>query len=332
VRAPRLLAHRAVDETSAVSVTSYILGRALTLLPVMLVVAVVVFLIARFTPGDPIRVLLGEDARPEQVQALRQLHGLDAPLPVQFGLWISRALRGDLGRSLYNRLPVTRMIWQHVGPTVMLSLLALAVALAIGIPIGIASAVYRNSWLDQASLTLVMLGAAVPSFWLGLTLIVVFAVNLGWLPSSGFRPPDEGLWRSLRYLMLPALALGVPNSALIIRFVRGSLLDVIATDYVRTARAKGLAERAVIFRHALRNALVPILTVVGLTFAALMGGAVVTETVFSIPGIGQLVVQSVLRRDYPVIQGVTLIVAASYVLINLLVDVLYLVVDPRVKY
>jgi peptide/nickel transport system permease protein len=304
----------------------------LALAPVLLVVAVMVFLIARFTPGDPIRVLLGEDARPEQVQALRQLHGLDAPLPVQFGLWISRALRGDLGRSLYNRMPVARTIWQHVGPTVMLSLLALAVALAIGIPIGIASAVYRNSWLDQASLTLVMLGAAVPSFWLGLTLIVVFAVNFGWLPSSGFRPPDEGLWRSLRYLILPALALGVPNSALIIRFVRGSLLDVIATDYVRTARAKGLAERAVIFRHALRNALVPILTVVGLTFAALMGGAVVTETVFSIPGIGQLVVQSVLRRDYPVIQGVTLIVAASYVLINLLVDVLYLVVDPRVKY
>ena len=312
--------------------TTYVLGRALTLVPVMLVVAVVVFLIAHFTPGDPIRVLLGEDARPEQVKALRQLHGLDAPLPVQFGLWISRALRGDLGRSLYNRLPVTRTIWQHAGPTVMLSLMALAVALAIGIPIGIASAVYRNSWLDQASLTLVMLGAAVPSFWLGLTLIVVVAVNLGWLPSSGFRPPDEGLWRSLRYLILPALALGVPNSALIIRFVRGSLLDVIATDYVRTARAKGLAERAVIFRHALRNALVPILTVVGLTFAALMGGAVVTETVFSIPGIGQLVVQSVLRRDYPVIQGVTLIVAASYVLINLLVDVLYLVVDPRVKY
>jgi peptide/nickel transport system permease protein len=313
-------------------VTSYLLGRVLALAPVMLVVAVVVFLIARFTPGDPIRVLLGEDARPEQVQALRQLHGLDAPLPVQFALWISRAVRGDLGRSLFNRLPVTRTIWQHVGPTMMLSTMALAVALAIGIPIGIASAVYRNSWLDQASLTLVMLGAAVPSFWLGLTLIVVFAVNLGLLPSSGFRPPDEGLWRSVRYLILPAVALGVPNSALIIRFVRGSLLDVIETDYVRTARAKGLAERAVIFRHALRNALVPILTVVGLTFAALMGGAVVTETVFSIPGIGQLVVQSVLRRDYPVIQGVTLVVAASYVLINLLVDVLYLAVDPRVKY
>ena len=312
--------------------TSYLAGRLLALAPVLFVVAIVVFLIARFTPGDPIRVLLGEDARPEQVQALRQLHGLDAPLPVQFGLWISRALRADLGRSLYNRMPVTRTIWQHVGPTVMLSLLALAVALVIGIPIGIASAVYRNSWLDQASLTLVMLGAAVPSFWLGLTLIVVFAVNLGWLPSSGFRPPDEGLWRSVRYMILPAIALGVPNSALIIRFVRGSLLDVIATDYIRTARAKGMAERAVIFRHALRNALVPILTVVGLTFAALMGGAVVTETVFSIPGIGQLVVQSVLRRDYPVIQGVTLIVAASYVLINLLVDVLYLVVDPRVKY
>jgi peptide/nickel transport system permease protein len=313
-------------------VTAYLSGRLLALVPVMLVVATVVFLIARFTPGDPIQVLMGEDARPEQVEALRRHLGLDAPLPVQFGLWIWRALHGDLGRSLFNRLPVTRTIAQHVGPTVMLSLMAMVVALAIGIPIGILSAVYRNSWLDQASLVVVMLGAAVPSFWLGLSLIVVFAVSLGWLPSSGFRPPAEGLWTSVRYLLLPALALGVPNSALIIRFVRGSLLDVIATDYVRTARAKGLAERAVIFRHALRNALVPILTVVGLTFAALMGGAVVTETVFSIPGIGQLVVSSVLRRDYPIIQGVTLIVAASYVLINLLVDLLYFVVDPRVKY
>jgi peptide/nickel transport system permease protein len=313
-------------------VTRYLAGRLLALAPVLLVVAVVVFLIARFTPGDPVRVILGEDARPEQVEALRRHLGLDAPLPVQFGLWLSRALRGDLGRSLFNRLPVTQTILQHVGPTAMLSLLAMAVALAIGLPIGIVAAVYRNSWLDQASLSLVMLGAAVPSFWLGLSLIVVFAVELGWLPSSGFRPPGEGLWTSLRYLVLPALALGLPNSALIIRFVRGSLLDVIATDYVRTARAKGLGEQAVIFRHALRNALVPILTVVGLTFAALMGGAVVTETVFSIPGMGQLVVSSVLRRDYPVIQGVTLIVATSYVLINLVVDLLYVVVDPRVKY
>jgi peptide/nickel transport system permease protein len=313
-------------------VTSYLAGRLLALVPVLLVVAAVVFLIARLTPGDPVRVLLGEDARPEQVEALRRHFGLDASLPVQFGAWLGRALQGDLGRSLFNRLPVTHTIWQHVGPTVMLSSMALAVALLIGIPIGILSAVYRNSWLDQASLVLVMLGAAVPSFWLGLSLIVVFAVTLGWLPSSGFRPPADGLWQSLRYLLLPALALGVPNSALIIRFVRGSLLDVIAQDYVRTARAKGLAERAVIFRHAVRNALVPILTVVGLTFAALMGGAVVTETVFSIPGVGQLVVSSVLRRDYPVIQGVTLLVAASYVLINLLVDLLYVVVDPRVKY
>jgi peptide/nickel transport system permease protein len=313
-------------------VTSYLGGRLLALVPVLLVVATVVFLIARFTPGDPVRVLLGEDARPEQVEALRRHLGLDAPLPVQFGLWLARMLQGDLGRSLFNRLPVSQTIAQHVGPTVMLSSMAMIVALCIGLPSGIVSAVYRNSWLDQASLALVMLGAAVPSFWLGLSLIVVFAVNMGWLPSSGFRSPAEGLWASVRYLILPAIALGLPNSALIIRFVRGSLLDVIAADYVRTARAKGLAERAVIFRHALRNALVPILTVVGLTFAALMGGAVVTETVFSIPGIGQLVVSSVLRRDYPTIQGVTLIVAASYVLINLVVDVLYFVVDPRVKY
>ena len=188
--------------------TSYLLGRLLALVPVLLVVATVVFLIARFTPGDPIRVLLGEDARPEQVEALRQHLGLDAPLPVQFALWLGRALKGDLGRSLFNRLPVTRTIAQHVGPTAMLSVMALVVALAIGLPIGIVSAVYRNSWFDQASLGLVMLGAAVPSFWLGLSLIVVFAVNLGWLPSSGFRPPAGGWGTSVRYLVLPAIALG----------------------------------------------------------------------------------------------------------------------------
>jgi len=313
-------------------VTSYLVGRVLALIPVLLVVGAVVFGLTRFTPGDPVRVLLGEDARPEQVQALRRHLGLDRPLVVQFGLWVGRAVRGDLGVSYFNRLPVRRIIAQHLGPTVMLSLLAIIVALSIGIPVGIVSAVFRNSWLDQASLALALVGAAVPSFWLGLSLIVVFAVGLGWLPSSGFKPLTEGLWPSVRHLLLPALALGLPNSALIIRFVRSSLLDVIGADYVRTARAKGLAERVVIFRHALRNALVPILTVVGLTFAALMGGAVVTETVFAIPGIGQLVVSSVLRRDYPVIQGVTLVVTTSYVMINLLVDVLYLAVDPRVKY
>ncbi|MDR7534035.1 MAG: ABC transporter permease [Armatimonadota bacterium] len=312
--------------------TSYLAGRVLALVPVLLVVAAVVFGLTRFTPGDPVRVLLGEDARPEQVQALRRHLGLDRPLVVQFGLWTGRALRGDLGVSYFNRLPVRRIIAQHIGPTMMLSLVAITVALCIGIPVGIVSAVFRNSWLDQASLALALLGAAVPSFWLGLSLIVVFAVGFGWLPSSGFKPLTEGLWPSVRHLILPALALGLPNSALIIRFVRSSLLDVIGADYVRTARAKGLAERVVIFRHALRNALVPILTVVGLTFAALMGGAVVTETVFAIPGLGQLVVSSVLRRDYPVIQGVTLVVTTSYVLINLVVDVLYLAVDPRVKY
>ncbi len=311
---------------------SYLTGRLLALIPVLLVVAIVIFLLTRLTPGDPARVLAGEDATPEQIRMLRRDMGLEGPLPAQFALWVSRAVRGDLGRSLFNRLPVRSIIGLHVGPTLMLSAMAVTVALCIGIPLGVVSAVYRNSWWDQAGLALAMLGAAVPTFWLGLSLIVVFAVNLGWLPSSGFRSPTEDLWRSLTYLLLPSLTLGVPNSALIIRFVRSSLLDVIATDYVRTARAKGLDERLVIFRHVLRNALVPILTVVGLTFAALMGGAVVTETVFAIPGMGQLVVSSVLRRDYPVIQGVTLVVATSYVLINLIVDLLYFLVDPRVKY
>lgn len=311
---------------------AYLTRRLLALIPVLLVVAVVVFLLVHLTPGDPARVLAGEDATPQQIQQLRQEMGLDRPLPVQFVSWMARGLTGDLGRSLFNRLPVGQLIRQHVGPTLMLASAAIAVSLCVGLPVGVISAVFRNSWLDQASLALAMLGAAVPTFWLGLALIVAFAVNLGWLPAAGFRPLTEGVLRSLSYLVLPSLTLGVPNSALIIRFVRSSLLDVIANDYVRTARAKGLGERTVIFRHALRNALVPILTVIGLTFAALMGGAVVTETVFAIPGVGQLVVSSVLRRDYPVIQGVTLTVATTYVIINLLVDLLYFVVDPRVKY
>jgi len=313
-------------------VLSYLIGRLLALVPVLLVVAAVVFLLIHLTPGDPARVLLGQDATPEQVQALRHDLGLDRPLVVQFGLWFGRAIRGDLGLSIFQHIPVTQDILQHASPTVMLSLLAIAVALLIGIPAGVVSAVFRNSWLDQGSLALAMLGAAVPSFWLGLSLIVIFAVNLGWLPSSGYRSPTEGVGLSLHYLLLPALALGLPNSSLIIRFTRSSLLDVIGNDYIRTARAKGVNERVVIFHHAFRNALVPILTVVGLTFAALMGGAVVTETVFSLPGVGQLVVSSVLRRDYPVIQGVILLVATIYVLINLAVDLLYFLVDPRVKY
>lgn len=311
---------------------AYLTGRLAALIPVLLVVAVVVFLLIHLTPGDPARVLLGQDATPEQVQSLRHQMGLDRPLPVQFVLWLGRAVHGDLGVSLFQGVPVTKDILAHAGPTVMLSLLAIATSLLIGIPAGVVSAVFRNSWIDQGSLALAMLGAAVPSFWLGLSLIVLFAVNLGWLPSSGYRAPSEGFMLSLHHLLLPALALGVPNSSLIIRFTRSSLLDVIGNDYIRTARAKGATERSVIFHHAFRNALVPILTVVGLTFAALMGGAVVTETVFSLPGVGALVVSSVLRRDYPVIQGVILMVATIYVLINLAVDMLYFLVDPRVKY
>jgi peptide/nickel transport system permease protein len=313
-------------------VLGYLIGRLFALLPVLLVVAVVVFMLVHVTPGDPARVLLGQDATEAQVAALRHDLGLDRPLPVQFTLWLGRALRGDLGTSLFLRMPVSRDIVQHLGPTVTLSVLGLGVALLIGIPVGVVSAVFRNSWLDQLSLALAMLGAAVPSFWLGLSLIILFAVDLGWLPSSGYQSPAGGLWLSAQYLVLPAIALGLPNSSLIIRFTRSSLLDVLGNDYIRTARAKGLRGRAVVFRHALRNALVPILTVVGLTFAALMGGAVVTENVFSLPGIGQLVVSSVLRRDYPVIQGVVLMVATAYVVINLAVDLLYFAVDPRVRY
>lgn len=311
---------------------SYLLGRLVALVPVALVVAAVVFLLIHVTPGDPARVILGQDATAAQVAALRHELGLDRPLPVQFALWLWRAAHGDLGTSYFLRIPVAVDILDHAGPTTSLAFLSLVVALFIGVPTGILSAVLRNSWIDQFSLGLAMLGAAVPSFWLGLFLILLFAVNLGWLPSSGYRPPGHGMWESLHYLILPSLALGIPNSSLIIRLTRSSLLDVLGNDYIRTARAKGLPERIVILRHGFKNALVSVLTVVGLTFAGLMGGAVVTETVFSLPGLGQLVVLSVLRRDYPVIQGIVLTVATIYVIINLLVDLTYAAIDPRIRY
>ena len=311
---------------------AYLTGRLFALLPVLAVVAIIVFMLVHVTPGDPARVLLGEGATEAQVSALRHDLGLDRPLPVQFALWLGRALRGDLGQSLYLHMPVATDILLHVGPTLTLAVLGMFTALLIGIPIGVVSAVFRNSWFDQASMGVALLGAAVPSFWLGLSLIVLFAVRLGWLPSSGYESPAHGILKSFQYFVMPALALGVPSSSLIIRFTRSSLLDVLGNDYIRTARAKGLRGRSVILRHGLRNALVPVLTVVGLTFAALMGGAVVTERVFSLPGIGQLVVSSVLRRDYPVIQGVTLMVARAFVVSNLGVVLVYVAADPRVRY
>jgi peptide/nickel transport system permease protein len=310
----------------------YILHRVLGMLAVMFVVVTIVFVIVRIAPGDPAAVMLGPEATPQDVAALRARLGLDRPLLVQYALFLSQLVRGDLGDSIFLNRPVLTTLAERVEPTFFLTLFSLLIASVIAIPIGILSAYRRGSLFDQATTTLAMLAASIPSFWLGLLLIQIVAVRWGILPVSGYGGPGAGIMVRLSHLILPSLALGIVSSALILRFTRASMLDVLGDDYVRTARSKGLGEFKVVMKHAFKNALIPILTVLGLTAALLVSGAVVTETVFSLPGIGSLVVSAVLRRDYPVIQGALLVIAALYVLINFLIDMLYLAVDPRVRY
>jgi peptide/nickel transport system permease protein len=310
----------------------YILHRVLGMLAVMFVVVTIVFVIVRIAPGDPAAVMLGPEATPQDVAALRTRLGLDRPLLVQYALFLGQLVRGDLGDSIFLNRPVLTTLAERVEPTFFLTLFSLLIASVIAIPIGILSAYLRGSLFDQATTTVAMLAASVPSFWLGLLLIQIVAVRWGVLPVSGYGEPGAGIIVRLSHLLLPSLALGIVSSALILRFTRASMLDVLGDDYVRTARSKGLGEFKVVMKHAFKNALIPILTVFGLTAALLVSGAVVTETVFSLPGIGSLVVSAVLRRDYPVIQGALLVIAGLYVLINFLIDMLYLLVDPRVRY
>jgi len=309
----------------------FLLARLGGMAVVLALVAVLVFILTRAAPGDPVAVLLGDQATAEDIARVQKLYGLDRSLPEQFVLWLRELSRGNLGDSIFLQRPVTQALWERAEPTALLSLMAVAIATLIGVPCGIVSAVYRGRAVDQAFTGFAMLGASVPSFWFGLVLMQIFAVSLGWFPVSGYGEPGASLAQRLHCLVLPATVLGVLNSALIIRFTRASMLDVLGEDYVRTARAKGLPEHRVVLKHALRNALVPIVTVIGLTVALMIGGAVVTETVFGLPGVGNLVVSAVTRRDYPVIQGALLVVAAIYVVINFLIDLLYTVVDPRVK-
>jgi len=298
---------------------------------VLSLVAVLVFVLTRAAPGDPVAVLLGDQATAEDIARVQKIYGLDRSLPEQFVLWLRELARGNLGDSIFLQRPVAQALWERAEPTTLLALLAVAIATLIGVPGGIVSAVFRGRAIDQVFTGFAMLGASVPSFWFGLVLMQIFAVSLGWFPVSGYGEPGATLAQRLHCLVLPATVLGVLNSALILRFTRASMLDVLGEDYVRTARAKGLPEARVVLGHALRNALVPIVTVIGLTVALMIGGAVVTETVFGLPGVGNLVVSAVTRRDYPVIQGALLVVAAIYVVINFLIDLLYTLVDPRVK-
>ena len=310
----------------------YILQRLAGMLAVMFTVVTIVFIIVRIAPGDPAAVMLGPDASAQDISQLRARLGIDQPLPIQYALFLGQLIRGDLGESIFLNRPVLSALADRAEPTFFLTLFAITIASVIAIPIGILSAYRRGSLFDQATTTVAMLAASIPSFWLGLLLIQYFAVRFGIFPVSGYGGPGASLATRLYHLVLPAFALGIVSSALILRFTRASMLDVLNDDYVRTARSKGMGEFRVVMKHAFKNALIPVLTVIGLTAALLVSGAVVTETVFGLPGIGSLVVSAVLRRDYPVIQGALLIIAALYVLINFLIDMLYLVIDPRVKY
>ncbi len=298
---------------------------------VLVIVAVLVFLLTRLASGDPVALLLGDQATVADIAKARTQYGLDQPLPAQFALWLGELAQGNLGQSIFLQRPVAQALLERAEPTLFLALFAVTIAALIGVPCGMAAAIWRGGAADQGLSGLAMLGASIPSFWMGLLLIQFFAVRLGWFPASGYGDPGMGLGQRLYHLALPAAVLGLLNSALIIRFTRASMLDILGEDFVRTARAKGLPERVVMVKHVLRNALVPIITVLGLTTALMIGGTVVTETVFNLPGVGNLVVRAVLRRDYPVIQGTLLVIAGIYVFINLVIDLLYTLVDPRIR-
>jgi len=300
---------------------------------VILVAGVITFAIVHLAPGDPAAVMLGSEATAKQVESLRHELGLDRPIVVQFGAWIWNIVRGNLGESLFFKKPVLKVILDRLEPTVILAVLTAVIVAVMGIGIGVLSALKYGSVLDQALTSLAVLSASIPSFWLGMVLIMFLGVELRWFPTSGYSQLSEGtVWQSLSHIILPAICLGIPNSALVVRVTRSSMLDVVSQDYIRTARAKGLAERSVVLKHALRNTLVPVTTVIGFTIAGVIGGAVVTETVFAIHGVGRLVVMSVLRRDFPVIEGIVMFSALIYVVVNLIVDIGYVLIDPRVKY
>lgn len=309
-----------------------ILRRLAAVPPVLLVVGTLVFLLVHLTPGDPAGYMLGSDATPADVARLRTAFGLDQPLVVQYIRWLWRAVQGDLGESLFLRKSVVAVIGERMEPTLLLTGLAAVLAMVLGVGAGILAATRHNTWTDRAVMATATLGVSIPGFWLGLNLILVVGVKLRLLPVAGYAGFAEKGLATLQYLVLPALALGITEAALIARMTRSSVLDVLRQDFIRTARAKGMRERTVLFRHALRNAALPIITTLGNTLAVLIGGAVVTETVFNIPGLGRLVIQSVMRRDYPMIQATVLFAALAYILINLAVDLAYAWTDPRIRY
>lgn len=310
----------------------YTLKRLLATIPVMGIVALFVFSLLYISPGDPAAVIAGDIATAEDIARIRAQLGLDEPYLVRFGHWLADLARGDLGTSIFTKLPVSTLIAQRIEPTLALTVCTLIVAVSLAVPLGVIAAARAGGWIDRVVMAVSVMGFSVPVFVIAYGLILLFAVRLDWLPVQGYRSLAEGFGPFIRHMILPSVALGIVYMALIARITRATMLDVLAQDYVRTATAKGLAPGTVLTRHALKNAAVPIVTIIGIGVALLIGGVVVTETVFAIPGLGRLTVDAILRRDYPIIQGITLLFSAVYVLVNLLVDLSYSLFDPRIRY
>ena len=308
------------------------IGRLIALVPMLFALSIASFALVHVIPGDPALVMLGGEGTPQQAAELRKQLGLDRPLPLRYWEWLTRVARGDLGESLYNRTRVVdELIWRFP-TTLTLVCLSLLISVLIGVPAGLLSAVFRNSWVDHAARLLTLVSLSMPSFWLGLMLIILFCLKLNLLPIVGYTSVVTNLWSGLPFLILPSCAMGTYLTALLARLVRSSVLEILGQDYVRTARAKGLHERIVLFRHALRNALIPAVTVMGINLGILLGGSAVIETMFVLPGVGQLVITALYNRDLPVIQGLILYISVLYVLINLAVDLLYTYLDPRLRF
>jgi len=302
-------------------------------MPILFIVGVFIFFIIHVIPGNPAAMMLGPEASPEDIEKFSKIMGLDKPVLIQFAEWSSKVVRGDLGKSLFFQgQPVRKVIYEHFKPTLTLTFLGVILAIVFGIITGVIAAINHNNILDRIVMVITSAGVAIPGFWLGLMLVFFFSIKLSILPPCGYKALDTGLLESFKYLILPSITLAFAQTSLISRMTRSNMLEVLRTDYIRTARAKGLSELIVNYKHALKNTLISVITIIGLAFAHLMGGAVITESIFNIPGVGRLLIRSVMTRDYPVIEGVVLYFAVIWVIFNLVIDVSYVIIDPRIKY
>ena len=310
---------------------TFLVRRVLIAIPTVILISIFVFSLQHLLPGDPVLVMAGEERDPEVIAVLREKYRLNDPIPVQYAAWAGAALQGDLGTSLRTRQPVLELIAEKLPVTIQLAVMALIIAMLVGIPAGVISAYKKGTWVDWVANVGALSGLSVPNFWLGIVLILLVSVNLGWLPASGYRPLREDFWLSIQTMLMPAFVLGTGLAATLMRHTRSAMLGVLRSDYVRTARAKGLRERTVIVKHALRNALVPVVTVTTLLFGELLAGAVLTEQIFTIPGFGKLVVDAVFNRDYAVVQGIVLCTGIAFIAMNILADAAYRVLNPRMR-